>query len=96
MFEVSELQLDSLAGGDALIGEVLSQGGGQRPGEKHLARGAAKLLAALKQVSQGGGQRPGEKHLALGAAKLLATLKQVRGDGRGRQAAGGRPLGSRL
>lgn len=70
MFDVSEGQLDALAGSDTLIAEVVTQGE-HRASDKSMQRASARLLAALTS-----GDTP-EQRLAMPLLVLLAQQRKL-------------------
>ncbi|KAL4451471.1 hypothetical protein ABPG75_007133 [Micractinium tetrahymenae] len=70
VFDVSEHQLDALAGSDTLIAEVITQGE-HRSSDKSLQRASGRLLAALVQ-----GDSP-EERLAMPLLVLLAQQRKL-------------------
>ena len=78
VFDVSEFQLDALAGSDTLKAEVITQGE-HRSSDKSLQRASARLLAALMQGDTSA-QRLAMPLLVLLAQqrKLIVLQSQVR------------------
>ena len=70
VFDVSEFQLDALAGSDTLKAEVITQGE-HRSSDKSLQRASGRLLAALMQ-----GDTPAER-LAMPLLVLLAQQRKL-------------------